>query len=630
MAKAHIIVQKDKISLGPVPVKKLYAFLREYLSEDVLDVISWSEQRKLLFFKELYIEFHPFFALEFYHIFKLMSKKYSYFNELADTLATNTWITSVIKGHPHLHLNWSILENKKINLLDHQKEFLEKYAIYVPKYHLRGQVLAFEQGLGKTLTAIALMIAREKERVIIICPKSLIPVWVNELKEKAKIDPNSISIGKVKPKTKWLITNFEAIKKIPPSFYQLANTGLIVDESHFIKDIAANRTQSVLFMVKHGRIDDILLLSGTPIKGKIDEWLPYLLIIDPMIDETLARRLLNAFFTNTKVIEHVTSIRLGIYVSRELKSARLQLPHKEIKEVKVKVDNTKRYIWPSIKAEIQKLLPQITKELHSQYKKDWDRIYDILRSKGVSWLDLYKFGRLITKIEIRKEREGEIDEIVDKWVALLDTKEDRDALKNIRKAIINFAAHVRGKVINGILIQRRIEAVMNIIDKNMDFICNTIAQSKKKAVIVGTLIKPLNYVATKIRSDCQKSTDIVTGQHAPDDRQKVIDDFKTKDHPMVLVGSIGTIGVGFTLTNADTMIILNPPWRNTDIQQVIDRIHRIGQTSQVNIYICRLVTKELNIHDHMFQIAQETGKLVENFLQHINIVPKKQKVSELP
>ena len=623
MASARIVVQKDKISLGPVPVKKLEAFLREYLSEDVLDVVKWSEQRRFLFFTESHIEFHPFFALEFYHIFKLMSKRHSYFGELADTLASGTWVGAVIKGQPPLPLNWAILEDKKISLLAHQKEFIEKYANYVPKYHLRGQVLAFEQGLGKTLTAIALMIAREKERVIIICPKSLIPVWVNELKEKAGIDPATITVDKVTPKTKWLITNFESAKKVPASYYQLENTGLIVDESHYIKDVAANRTQSILFMVKHGKIDDILLLSGTPIKGKIEEWLPYLLIIDPMIDEPLARRLLNAFFTNTKVVEHITSIRLGVYVSRELKSTRLQLPIKEITEVKVEVDNIERYIWPSIKAEIQELLPKVADELHSQYKKDWDRIYDILSSKGVGWLELYKFGRLISKIELRKEKEKEIDRIIDKWLTLLDKKEDKDALKNIRKAVINFVAHVRGKVINGILVQRRIEAVMSIIDKNMEFICSTINHSKKKTVIVGTVIKPLNHVSAKIRTDCQKSTGIVTGQQAPNERQVVIDDFKSKDDPAVLVGSIGTMGVGFTLTNASTMIILNPPWRNTDIQQVIDRIHRIGQTSQVNIYICRLVTKELNVHDHMFQIAQETGKLVEGFLKHIGIIPKK-------
>ncbi len=40
------------------------------------------------------------------------------------------------------------------------------------KYNLRGLILAFEQGLGKTMTSLALMESLGKDCIIIVAPKS--------------------------------------------------------------------------------------------------------------------------------------------------------------------------------------------------------------------------------------------------------------------------------------------------------------------------------------------------------------------------------------------------------------------------------------------------------------------------
>jgi SNF2 family DNA or RNA helicase len=623
MASPNIEIKADKITLGPIPVRRFNTLLETHLSGSVKNVIEWSHRSHFLIFKQYYIDFHPFFALEFYQVFKILGEHHAYFKLLANLLETKTWIASVIVGKEPLHINWSILDKQKIVLESFQKEFINRYATYVPKYNLKGNVLAFEQGLGKSITSISLMLAREKDRVVIVCPKSLIPVWKNELENVAHIDPKTITTGnRPSAKTKWLITNYEAIGKISPAYYQKANTGLILDESQYIKELRSQRTQATLFMIKNSQIDDILLLSGTPIKGDINEWLPYLLILDPMIDEALAKQLVNAFFTDPKVIEHIASVRLGIYVSRELKSKRLKLPPKEIRDIKVRVNDVKRYTWPVLKKEMQKLLPKLTKELTHTYKKDWKRIYEILKEKNADWKDLKKFSKLMSDIKPRKDKEEQIDKIINKWMNLLDKKEDRDALWNVRMAVVNFVAHVRGKVVNGLLVQRRVELVTNIVERNIDTICELISLGNKKSVVVGTVIKPLKLATQQIIEKCQRTTSIVTGETPTEDRKRIVDNFRKEKDPRVLVGSIGTIGVGFTLISADTMVVLNPPWRYSDLEQVMDRIHRIGQDAPVKIYIMRLVTKELNIHDHMFQISQAAGKLVEEFLRNIGIIPK--------
>lgn len=51
---------------------------------------------------------------------------------------------------------------------------------------------------------------------------------------------------------------------------------------------------------------------------------------------------------------------------------------------------------------------------------------------------------------------------------------------------------------------------------------------------------------------------------------------------LLLSGKAG--GTGLTLVTARTMIIIEPDWNPSNDSQVIGRIWRQGQTSEVNIY----------------------------------------------
>lgn len=57
----------------------------------------------------------------------------------------------------------------------------------------------------------------------------------------------------------------------------------------------------------------------------------------------------------------------------------------------------------------------------------------------------------------------------------------------------------------------------------------------------------------------------------------------------VLVGTIGVMGTGHTLTEATTVLFLDQPWTSGDLEQAEDRAHRIGQTRPVHYItlVCR-------------------------------------------
>lgn len=80
---------------------------------------------------------------------------------------------------------------------------------------------------------------------------------------------------------------------------------------------------------------------------------------------------------------------------------------------------------------------------------------------------------------------------------------------------------------------------------------------------------------------------IVTGNVK--DRETQIKKFKEDDNCKVIIGTIGALGTGFTLTEATTAIFFDQPWNYSNFEQCADRIYRIGTKDSVNIIslICK-------------------------------------------
>lgn len=75
---------------------------------------------------------------------------------------------------------------------------------------------------------------------------------------------------------------------------------------------------------------------------------------------------------------------------------------------------------------------------------------------------------------------------------------------------------------------------------------------------------------------------IITGKVK--DRKEQELKFMNKDSCRVILGTIGAMGTGLTLTAANNEIFLDEPWNKANKDQAEDRGHRIGTTKNVNIY----------------------------------------------
>lgn len=75
----------------------------------------------------------------------------------------------------------------------------------------------------------------------------------------------------------------------------------------------------------------------------------------------------------------------------------------------------------------------------------------------------------------------------------------------------------------------------------------------------------------------------VTGQVDNATRFNEINRFQNDPDCKVIIGTIGALGTGVTLTAAQTVIFLDKPWNMANTEQAEDRAHRIGTTGTVNI-----------------------------------------------
>jgi SNF2 family DNA or RNA helicase len=88
-------------------------------------------------------------------------------------------------------------------------------------------------------------------------------------------------------------------------------------------------------------------------------------------------------------------------------------------------------------------------------------------------------------------------------------------------------------------------------------------------------------------------------------RGAVIDRFRNGTAPAFLI-SLKAGGFGLTLTEADTVFVLDPWWNPAAENQAVDRTHRIGQTRSVTVE--RLIAED-TIEEKVLALAQRKAQL---------------------
>ena len=100
----------------------------------------------------------------------------------------------------------------------------------------------------------------------------------------------------------------------------------------------------------------------------------------------------------------------------------------------------------------------------------------------------------------------------------------------------------------------------------------------------------------------------ITGGIKTDDRMNEVTRFQTDENCKIIIGTIGAMGTGLTLTAAQNVIFLDSPWNMALKAQAEDRAHRIGTQGTVNVIT--LVCKN-TIDERIEELVGKKGHMAE-------------------
>jgi hypothetical protein len=151
----------------------------------------------------------------------------------------------------------------------------------------RRTFLADEQGLGKTVEALATLEADGAYPAIVICPASMKLTWERETARWLPHRSVRVCSGRSRSPAAAEITilNYEIVEAHRELLARRRPRALVADESHYCKNPHAKRTQAVRKLADAVAPDGLrLALTGTPVLNHADELIAQLRVIGRLKD----------------------------------------------------------------------------------------------------------------------------------------------------------------------------------------------------------------------------------------------------------------------------------------------------------------------------------------------------------
>ncbi len=211
----------------------------------------------------------------------------------------------------------------------------------------RRAFLADEQGLGKTIEALAAIEADDAYPAVVVCPASLKLNWLREIERWLPGRGVRVLMGTGRsslPLAELTVVNYDILAARLEELRALEPRALVLDESHYCKNAAAKRTQAVQRLAAAVPSAGLVMaLTGTPVMNRPPELIAQLRILGRLHDFGSGAQFGRRFRGPDAHLRLHWHLRARCFV-RRLKSEVLpQLPAKTRAVVPVELTNEAEY-----------------------------------------------------------------------------------------------------------------------------------------------------------------------------------------------------------------------------------------------------------------------------------------------
>lgn len=410
--------------------------------------------------------------------------------------------------------------------------------------------LLMDMGLGKSLTSIAitgqLFNDKKIERVLVICPTSIIGVWLEEFKKFADFDYCieaiiGTTMSKRKDKLKLLchkiglkvaIINYEATWRMEKELNTYKPDIIICDESQKIKNPSASQSKTIHRLGVKAKYK--IILTGTPVQNSPMDVFSQWKFLDP-----------NIFGLSFYAFRNHYAVMGGYYNHQILR-------YKNMDELTSKAHSVAYRIT---KEEALDLPEQIFLNRYCELEPTARRIYDTVVKE--SYAELMEGEITATNVLTKLMRLSQI--------AGGHVKDDEGRMQVISKSKLN---------------------------ELKDIMEDVIIDNKKKLVIFARFIPEIESIKS-LAKEMDIRYSYITGEIKTEERSEMCSKFQNDNNIKLFIAQIQTAGLGITLTAADTAVFYSLDFNYANYSQAIARTHRIGQKNTCT-YINLIATETVD------------------------------------
>lgn len=579
--------------------------------------------------------FYSFYAIEIrYMLERMITEPRSRIHvrtwtRVLEELLANTWLRN-IETTPPMDLDYSKLKALKSKPFDDQRAYLEVYAENKPRYGLKGFMLAADAGVGKTYTNIALAALLGRQINIAVCPKTIAErVWVAEIRAfhaKPQRVWCSLEAGLPPPPkdVDWIVCHYDALDRLLQwgQRHRVTSSFIAVDECHNFNTYNSERSKLLIECRQQLNCDDADWSSGTPIKALGSEAIPFLKCIDPLFTDEVAESFRKIFTKSAQAANDIIAHRLGLVKYQVSKKGLLDITQTDV-PVPVKIPKAERYTLEAVGSDMRDFVADRSKyyalnrkRYEEAYWRGVDEYRMTLRAPNeIALLDRYVADVKVIATSFDPKQHSALVQACNQYERKnIEPKLDPKLRKEFRvaKSVVKYVdLKIRGEALGRILTKARISCFKDVVAHSP--IPEFIDEAQKKTLIFSSYVEVVDHTYDLLVKAGYKPLRVYGATNSQ--ISSIMEDFTNVLDYNPLIATYDSLSTGMPVLAANTVVLTDEPYRDSDRTQAVSRVTRRGQDTDTFVYSLQLDTgNAVNVSTRAKDIMEWSRRQVDEIM----------------